>query len=67
VLLLDMMRRRRPFGFKGQLEVSDEEEGDDAHLAATSGIEQRIDFDEIDDRVILISGYPQVYTGESEI
>jgi hypothetical protein len=42
-LLLDMMRRRRPFGFKSQLEMADDpvdgfrffDKRDDAHPAAT--------------------------------
>ncbi|MFP4083251.1 MAG: hypothetical protein ACLFVG_10940 [Candidatus Aminicenantes bacterium] len=49
----DYMRRRRSLGDKCQLEVVDDpvhhgivgEEGDDAHLAATSGTEQRVDLE----------------------
>jgi hypothetical protein len=45
-----MMRRRRPFGLKGQLEMTDDpvdrlrffDERDDSHPAATSGTTKRI-------------------------
>jgi hypothetical protein len=49
-LLLDDLRRRRPFSFKGQLEMADDpidglrvfDEGDDTHLSSASRTQQRV-------------------------
>lgn len=54
-LLINDVWRRRLLCNKGELEVVDDpvhhgivgDEGDDAHLAATSGTEQRIDFKDL--------------------
>ncbi len=53
------MRRRRPFGFKGQLEMADDpvdglsyfDKRDDSHLATTCGATQGIHFIDLADHL----------------